>query len=450
MDSVLLSRIQFGAVTVYHFFFVPLTLGLSWILVYMQYKWVKTNDEKYRKMTKYWGKLFLINFAVGVATGIVQEFQFGMNWSGYSRFVGDIFGAPLAIEALLAFFLESTFLGIWIFGGDRLSKKMHTFSIFMVAVGSNISALWILLANSWMQNPVGYAIQNGRAEMTNFFDIVTNPYIFVHFPHTIFGGLCQAAFVIIGISAWQYYLKGKKEPFLKSSMKIGAVVGLVATIMVSGVGHQLAVVVFKYQPMKMAAAEGQYEDESPAPTSLFSLFDEEKNEETFAIKVPYVTTVLLYGSMEGEVKGMNTIQKEYEEKYGPGEYRPPVAVTFWSFKAMLGAGVLMMLLSALLVFIFIKKKEVSSLLAKILVWSISLPYIANAAGWMMSEMGRQPWAVQGVLKVQDSGSPSLHPGEVWFSLLAFVALYAFLLMVAIKLFKRAADQTDVKLDEGGY
>lgn len=272
MDALTLARWQFGVTTVYHFFFVPLTIGLIWVVALLHTAWVVTDRPIYKKMTKFWGKLFLINFAMGIVTGIVQEFQFGMNWSEYSRFVGDVFGAPLAIEALLAFFLESTFLGLWIFGWDKLPKKVHLATIWMVAIGSNLSAFWILVANSFMQQPMGYVLRNGRAEMNDFLALITNPHVFVQFPHVIAGAMATAAFFVMGISAW-HLRKPEDEEHLEAfslSFRIGAVYALVSTLAVMTVGHTQAQYMMRVQPMKMAAAEALWETENPAAMSLFT------------------------------------------------------------------------------------------------------------------------------------------------------------------------------------
>ena len=285
MDGLLLARSQFAITTVYHFFFVPLTLGLSILVAIMETLYVRTGDERYKRMTQFWGKLFLINFAMGVVTGIVQEFQFGLNWSNYSRFVGDIFGAPLAIEALLAFFLESTFLGVWIFGWDRFSKRLHAATIWLVAIGSNLSAFWILVANSFMQEPVGYVIRNGRAEMTDFFALITNPHVLLQFPHVVFAGVCTAGFFVLGISAYHLLRRSGDRDFFTSSFKIAAIYGLVGSLLVIPVGHAQAQHAVATQPMKMAAAEALWNSEDPAALSLFTWGDETNRKDVFAIRI---------------------------------------------------------------------------------------------------------------------------------------------------------------------
>jgi len=450
MDSLTLARWQFGITTVYHFFFVPLTLGLVWVVAGLHTAWVATRKPVYLKLTKFWGKLFLINFAMGVVTGIVQEFQFGMNWSEYSRYVGDVFGAPLAIEALVAFFLESTFLGIWIFGWDRLSSKVHLASIWLVAIGSNLSALWILIANSFMQQPVGYALRNGRAEMTSFLELVTNPHVFVQFPHVITGAMATAGFFILGISAWQLRQARDEEnrAAFTLSFGIGATYGLIATVAVMVVGHSQAQYMMRIQPMKMAAAEALWDTENPAPMSLFTWGDERERRDKFAIKVPGLLSFLAYNRFEGEVRGIKDLQKSYEQQYGPGDYVPPVKWTYWTFRMMIGAGIVMLFLGAWAALAAFRRRATRSpRLLAVLVPAIALPYIANSAGWIFTEMGRQPWIVFGLQKTADAVSPTVTGGEVLFSLVVFTLLYGALMAVDIYLLRKYAKAgvTDINL-----
>jgi len=440
MDALTLARWQFAIVTVYHFFFVPITLGLSIAVAIMQTAYYRTGNEAYKKMTKFWGKLFLINFAIGVATGIVQEFQFGMNWSQYSRFMGDIFGAPLAIEALLAFFMESTFLGIWIFGWERVSKKFHLASIWLVAIGSNLSAIWILAANSFMQQPVGYAIRNGRAEMTDFFAIITNGHLWVQFPHVFFGAVATAGFLILAISAFQLVKKEKHEVF-KKSFKFGAVYALVGSLLVVLVGHTQAQYMVKVQPMKMAAAEALWDSENPAAMSLFTFGDEKNRKDVFAIKIPGALSFLAYNKFSGEVKGINNLQKEAEQKFGPGDYVPPIAISYWTFRIMVGAGFLMLLIALLTTIQAFKSKfEFKPLWYKIVFWSLFLPVIANSTGWLFTELARQPWTVFGLFQTADSVSNTVTAGEVAFSLIAYTLIYAVLMVIMIGLMIKFANR----------
>ncbi len=439
MDTLILARWQFAITTVYHFFFVPLTLGLSIMVAIMETVYVRTGNEQYKKMAKFWGKLFLINFAMGVVTGIVQEFQFGMNWSEYSRFVGDIFGAPLAIEALLAFFLESTFLGIWIFGWDKLSKRMHAAAMWLVAIGSNLSALWILIANSFMQQPVGYTLNNGRAEMVDFFALILNGHVWVQFPHVFFAGICTAAFFVLGISAYHMLKKTKDLEIFQKSFRLGVIFAVVGTIMVMVVGHNQAQYMFRIQPMKMASAEALWDTENPAAMSLFTIGNEKERKDVFAIRVPHLLSILAYNSLYGEIQGINNLQQEYEEKYGPGNYVPPVAISYWTFRIMIGAGVLMLLLALYALYKTLKRDlQFKPWFLKALIWGIALPYIANATGWIFTEVARQPWVVFGVMRTEEAVSPAVSPGEVWFSLIAFTLLYGALMAVTIYLLKKFA------------
>ena len=441
MDTVTLARWQFGITTVYHFFFVPLTLGLVWVVAGLQTAWYFTGDEVWKRLTKFWGKLFLINFAMGVVTGIVQEFQFGMNWSEYSRFVGDVFGAPLAIEALLAFFLESTFLGLWIFGWDKLPKLAHLAAIWLVAIGSNISAYWILVANSFMQQPMGYAIRNGRAEMESFWALISNPHVFVQFPHVITAAMCTGAFFVLGISAW-HLARAKDEETreaFRRSFRIGAVYGLVATIAVSVVGHSQAQYMVRVQPMKMAAAEALWETADPAPMSLFTVGHEPERRDLFALKVPGLLSFLAYNRFSGEVKGIKNLQAEYEGNYGPGDYVPPVMWTYWNFRVMVGAGMLMLLLSAWAVWRSLRDRiESSPHLLALLVPALTLPYIGNSAGWIFTEIGRAPWIVFGVMRIESGVSPGVSAAEVLFTLVGFTLLYAALMAADLYLLAKFA------------
>lgn len=436
MDPVTLARWQFGMTVTYHWIFVPLTMGLSVLVALMQTLYVATGQEVYRRMTRFWGKLFVVNFALGVVTGIVMEFQFGMNWSAYARFVGDIFGAPLAIEALLAFFIESTFLGLWIFGWDRLPQRIHLASIWMVALASNISALWILIANSFMQNPVGYAIRGDRAEMTDFFALVLNHNAWVQFPHVVTGALATAAFFILGISAY-HLLRGSHTDLFRRSFRIAAVVALLSVPLIALSGHAQAQFKAQTQPMKLAAFEGLFESENPASFSLFTIGDRAARQEVFAIRIPYLLTLLAHNQLTGEVKGINALQAEYERTHGPGNYVPPAWVVYWAFRAMVGAGVLMLGLALYAAFLSIGDMEDRRpRFLRLLPYAIGLPYVAGMTGWLVAEVGRWPWAVQGLLRLDDAVSPNVPAAAVLATLIGFTVLYGVLLMVGIALLLR--------------
>lgn len=445
MDPVILARLQFTITCVFHFFFVPLTLGLSILIALMETMYVRTGNELYKRMTKFWGKLFLINFAMGVVTGIVMEFQFGMNWSEYSRFVGDIFGAPLAIEALLAFFLESTFLGLWIFGWDRLSPRMHAATIWMVAIGSNLSAFWILIANSFMQEPVGYAIENGRAVMTSFFALLSNPHLWVQFPHVITSGITTAAFFILGISAYQLFYKKRDSEIFLRSFKWGAVAGVIGISLVSLTGHSQAQYMVEAQPMKMAAGEALWQTEDPADLSLVTIIDEDQQRNVFDIRIPRALSLLAYNRFDGEVQGINDIQQEYESLYGPGDYIPPVAISYWSFRAMVGVGSLMLLLAFYALFLMLTKRLPKA--ERFLRWmpyAIALPIIGTSTGWIFTEVARQPWIVFGIMRTEDAISPNVSVSMLLTSLIVYTVLYGVLIVVDVYLLaKYAKDETPI-------
>ncbi len=438
MNVLTLSQLQFAVTTVYHFFFVPLTLGLSVLVAIMETLYVRSGNETYKRMAKFWGNLFLINFAMGVVTGIVMEFQFGMNWAQYARFVGDVFGAPLAIEALLAFFLESVFLGMWIFGWEKLSKGAHLASIWLVALGSNISALWILIANSFMQHPVGYTMENGRAVMTDFGALLTNPYLWTQFPHTVFSGFTTAAFFILGISA--YHLVRRSEvDFFRRSFQIAAVFGIIAIFLVILVGHSQTQRMVQNQPMKIAAAEALWESQNPAPFSLFTIGDEKNLTDIWSFRIPYVLSILAYNQPTGEVQGIRNLQAAYQAKYGPGYYAPSIITMYWSFRIMVGLGFLMLLLAFLALWPMLRNRPIAQYrYVRFPPLAIALPYIANTAGWIFTEMGRQPWAVFGVMKTADAFSPTLTPGMVLTTLILFTLVYALLIVADVYLLVKSA------------
>ncbi len=448
MDALSLARFQFAITTIYHFFFVPLTLGLVILVAIMETLYVLKKDETYKRMTKFWGKLFLINFAMGVVTGIVQEFQFGMNWSEYSRFMGDIFGAPLAIEALLAFFLESTLLGVWIFGWDKTNPKVHLLAIWLVAFGSNISALWILIANSFMQQPVGYALNHGRAEMTNFFEVITNPHVLTQFPHTVLSGLTTGAFFVVGISAY-HMLRNNEVDFFKRSFRMAVILAVISSILVAIMGHIQGQHMVQVQPMKMAAAEALWETEKGADLSIIALIDSSNRKNLFELSLPNVLSFMANNDFNSEVKGINELQKTYESKYGAGNYIPPIELAFWTFRIMVGIGGLLILISILALYLDYKNQLVMSRwLLAILPFAIVLPYIANTAGWLLTEMGRLPWIVFGLFRVDQGASPNVSANMLFLSLLVYIILYTILIGATIYLFKKIAIAGPAATDKG--
>ena len=418
MDVLTLSRLQFAMTAGFHFIFVSLTLGLSVLVAWMETCYVRTGDEIYLKMTKFWGKLFLINFAVGVVTGLTMEFQFGMNWAEYSKYVGDIFGVPLAIEATVAFFLESTFIGLWIFGWNRVSKKVHALAIWIVALASNLSALWILLANGWMQHPVGFVLRNNRAEMVDFMAVITSPYGWLKFAHTVLGGYVVGAFFVMGIAAW--HLLRKNQPlFYKKSFRMAAVFGLISSFLVIGIGDFHAAEVAKTQPTKLAAMESLWETERGVPLYLIVLPDA-KNERNAIelIGIPKVTSYLAYRDFNAEIKGLKAF---------PAKDRPPVMEVFLSFRLMVMLGTLFLILSAIAFYLSWKDRlEANPLFLRIILYTIPLPYLAAQLGWIVAEVGRQPWIVYGVLRTSEGVSRQIEPVQVLTSLIGFGLFYSFL------------------------
>lgn len=436
MDALLLSRVQFALTTVYHFLFVPVTLGLSIFVALLETGSLVTKTyamrDRLRKLAKFFGGLFLINFAMGVVTGIVQEFHFGMNWSEYSRFMGDIFGAPLALEALTAFFLESTFLGLWMFGWDRLSPKLHCLTIWIVALGSNLSAFWILTANSFMQHPVGYAINNGRAEMTDFLALVTNPYVHGEFGHTLLAGVSTAGFLVLAISAWKLLYDRESRAAFELSLKAAVVYTLVGLMGTMGVGHFHTQYLAEANPMKLSAMEALWETENPAPFTVMAVINEDEHRNDMAIEIPALFSFMLYNKPEGEVKGMNDLHQELVAKYGQGDYYPDVTGLFFSFRIMIGAGGLMAAITALLGLLAWRRKLLDfPIVLKLVQVLFFLPFIANSVGWYIAEAGRQPWIVVGLQKTADAVSPNLTAGEVGLTIAGFTAVYLVLIAVAV-------------------
>lgn len=418
MDVLFLSRLQFAAATMFHFLFVPLTLGLSVMIAVMETKYARTGDEIYLKMTKFWGKLFLINFALGVVTGITLEFQFGTNWSRYSAYVGDIFGSLLAIEATAAFFLESTLIGVWIFGWKKLSAKAHATVMWLIAAAGNLSAIWILTANGWMQQPVGYTIRNGRAELTDFAAVLFNKFSILQFFHVIPAAFVLSAFFVMGISAY-HLLKKQHINFATRSFRIGLICGVIASLFVAIEGDMHAQHVTKTQPAKLAAMESHWETTKQAPIHMIALPDEENERNAVEIlSIPGVLSFLGYHDFNAEVKGLKAF---------PKDERPPVLLTFISFRGMVALGsyfILMMLIG-----IWRRNRLLESpLYLKLMLYSIPLPYIAIQLGWIVAEVGRQPWIVYGIMKTSDAVSP-IATSQVATTLVAFILVYGLLGLV---------------------
>ncbi|WP_196599264.1 cytochrome ubiquinol oxidase subunit I [Pectinatus frisingensis] len=432
MDVITLSRLQFAVTTIYHFLFVPLSLGLSFLVAVLSTIYLKNGKIVYKQLAKLFGKLFVISFAMGVVTGIVQEFHFGMNWSEYSRFMGDIFGAPLALEALSAFFLESVFLGVWIFGENRLPAKVHCLSIWLVAFGSNLSAFWILVANSFMQHPVGYVINNGRAEMTDFGALLTNPYVFGQFAHVLTSGIVTAGILVVSVSAYKL-LRRENVAIFKTGIKIGAVYAIIGIFSVMGSGHLHTQYVGHNQPMKLASMEALWNNADPAPFTIYANIDMNKEKNTNVIDIPYALSFMLNNSPTGEVKGIKALQFEEQQQYGYDNYIPNVELLFWSFRIMLACGGIMLLLMLVTLYMSYTNRlsEYNTGWLRLLSLAIFLPFIANTVGWIIAECGRQPWMVTGLQKVGDAVSQNITSLEVWISLIGFTAVYALLAIAAI-------------------
>lgn len=436
MNVVTLSQLQFAATGMFHWIFVPLTLGLSIMTAWMETKYVTTGDETWLRMTKFWGKLFLINFALGVVTGITMEFQFGLNWSEYSRYVGDIFGAPLAIEATLAFFLESVFIGVWIFGWNKISKKAHLTTIWLASVATNVSALIILLANAWMQKPVGYVIRNSRAEMNDFLAVLTNSYGWIKFIHTLLSGYALAAFLIMGVSAW-HLLRNNEKDFFVRSFKLAAVWAFVASIGVGITGDMHAVEIAKFQPTKFAAMESQWETKRGVGMNLLLFPDVARECNSIEqVCIPNALSILAFHDAKAEIRGL----KDF-----PPELRPPVTPTFLSFRLMVGLGTFMILASLAAIFVSRSKKFTDNrFFLSLMVFAIPAPYLAEQFGWLVAEFGRQPWIVYGVLKTADAVSKSITSTQVILSLIGFTVLYGLLgaidIFLLVKYAKKGPDK----------
>ena len=453
MNALDLARWQFAITTVYHFIFVPITIGSGFLVAGLQTAWYRTNKDKYLRATKFFGKLFLINFAIGVVTGIVQEFQFGMNWSSYSRFVGDIFGAPLAMEGLLAFFLESTFLGLWIFGWDRLSKKAHLATIWIAAVGTLLSAYFILAANAFMQHPVGYVFnpETGRAELKSIVAVLTQTTAVSAFFHTIPSAFLTAGALFAGVAGWMI-LKDRDQEVARPVMKTGLIVVIVAFVFVGLTGDWSARIMTKQQPMKMAAAEALYDTKTNAPFSLFTIGTLNGSKSVFQIGLPSVLSFMSTGDVNGTVEGVNDLQKAYVEKYGEGNYTPNIPLAYWSFRLMIGFGGIAALF-ALLTLWYMRKGGLprGKFYLRTMIALPFLPILGNSFGWIFTESARQPWVVFGLFKTADGVSPGVSAGSVLFTMITFTLLYGVLAVIEfglmVRTIKVGTDMTPVQSGE---
>lgn len=458
MSALDLARWQFGITTVYHFLFVPITLGTSFLVAIMQTMWVRTGDDAWLRLTKFFGKLFLINFAMGVVTGIVQEFQFGMNWSEYSRFVGDIFGAPLAVEGLLAFFLESTFLGMWIFGWDRLPKKLHLASIWLASIGTTLSAYFILAANAFMQHPVGFTInpETKRAEMVDFIAVLTQKTAVIAYFHTMASAFLVSGTLVAAVSAY-LMLRNRDNAIMRKTLRMGAVVTLLAGAAVGYTGDLDSKIMVEQQPMKMAAAEGLYETEAGAGFSILTIGTLDGSQEVFSLKVPKLLSMLATGDSNGEVKGINQLQEEYSKTYadsGIDWFVPNIPTTYWMFRLMIGLGMLAVLWALWMLWMTRGGREPKGKLAyRSAVWITFAPLFGISAGWMFTEIGRQPWIVFGQMSTASAVSPTVSSFDVITSMVIFTVLYGVLAVIEMGLLLKTIKQglppaSDVKVVEG--
>ena len=425
-----LARWQFALTSIYHFLFVPVTIGLAFLVALLQTAWYRNGDETYRRLARYFGALLLINVAIGVVTGLIQEFEFGMNWSAYSRLVGNVFGGPLAMEGLVAFFLESTFLGIWIFGWNRLSKKAHLATIWLVAAGTILSAAFIMAANSWMQHPVGYATnhQTGQPQLTNIWALFTNPVFIWSYVHVLLASLVTGGVLMLAVAAWHLRRQQQVEAFKRAAV-ISLAVLLPAVILALFVGSELGVVEATYQPMKIAAAEAQWNTcESRCSFSIFQIGGGNNDHTpTQIIEIPGLLSILATNSPNGKVEGLTQLNAQYQKEYGPGNYVPIVFIQYWSMRVMAYL--------ATVVFVFAvwggwllyrRRMEHAKWFLRIAPWMVILPFLINTAGWMLTENGRQPWIVQGLMKTANGVSPSVSATDIWISIIAFVAIFAAL------------------------
>jgi cytochrome bd ubiquinol oxidase subunit I len=449
--TVDLSRFQFATTSIYHFLFVPLTLGLAPLVAVMQTVWHRTHDDAWLRLTRFFGTLLLINFAIGVATGLVQEFQFGMNWSQYSNFVGGVFGAPLAIEGLAAFMVEATFLGLWIFGWKHMSPRLHLATIWIAALASWLSAYMILVANSWMQHPVGYKIVDGKAQLTSVGDLLSNSFALIAWLHVILAGLIFGSIVMLGVSCW-HFLRGRNVEVFRRAAKLALIVAVPMTLIQLSVGNRFGEAVTSAQGMKIAASEAQWNTCQPCGFSLFQIggFSAQDPNPSFSITIPRVLSWMATGSFDGKVQGLNQLQAQEQQQYGPGNYMPHVELMYWSMRVMAFLGVAMFLVAGVGAWLYRKRRlEKARWFQRTAILAIAFPYVAAIAGWILTEMGRQPWIVQNLLKTSDAVSPSTSTATVATSLGVFVLLYLALGVVDFLLMRRYARLDPPEAGEGG-
>ena len=425
--NVDLARIQFAFTSINHFFFVPITIGLAFLTALLQTAWYRSKRDEYLRLTRFFGTLLVINIAIGVVTGLVQEFEFGMNWGAYSRLVGNVFGAPLAMEGLAAFFLESTFLGLWLFGWNRLSRRVHLLTIWAVAFGTVLSALFIMAANSWMQHPVGYTMVNGKPQLNDIWALFTNPVFVWGYTKVLFAALTTGAVVMLAVSAWQLRHGGDRDVFSRSA-RMALIVLLPAILLTMLVGDELGVIEAKYQPMKIAAAEAQWTTCQPCSFSLFQIGGGDNDHTpTQIIEIPHLLSLLATNHWNGQVVGMTPLQDQYSQLYGPGNYVPNVFIQYWGMRVMAYLGVLTLLIALWgLWLVWRRSLATSRTFLWVATWAAVLPFLMNTAGWLLTESGRQPWIVQGIMLTKDGISPTVSVTWLWISLIAFILVYGAL------------------------
>jgi cytochrome bd ubiquinol oxidase subunit I len=439
--NVDLARWQFAFVTINHFFFVPITIGLAFLTALLQTAWYRSKRDEYLRLTRFFGTLLVINVAIGVVTGLVQEFQFGMDWGAYSRLVGNIFGAPLAMEGLAAFFLESTFLGLWLFGWDKLPRRVHLATIWAVSAGTALSALFIMAANSWMQHPVGYKMVNGKPQLNDIWALFTNPVFIWGYAKVLLAALVTGAMVMLAVSAWQLRHGADKEVFLRSA-RMSLVILVPAILFTLLVGDELGVIEARYQPMKIAAAEAQWTTCQPCSFSLFQIGGGNNDHTpTQIIAIPHLLSLLATNHWNGKVVGLTPLQNQYVSKYGPGNYVPNVFIQYWGMRVMAYGGALVLLIAAWGLWLIRRKKLATSrLFLRVAIWAAVLPFLMNTAGWLLTESGRQPWIVQGIMLTKNGISPSLSTTWIAISLGVFVLVYAVIATVDLLLMLKYSRQ----------
>ena len=434
MTNVDLARVEFAFVTINHFFFVPITIGLAFLTALLQTAWYRSKKEEYLRLTRFFGTLLVINVAIGVVTGLVQEFQFGMNWGAYSRLVGNVFGAPLAMEGLAAFFLESTFLGLWLFGWDKLPRKVHLLTIWAVSLGSVLSGAFIMAANSWMQHPVGYQMVNGKPQLNDIWALFTNPVFLWGYAKVLFAALVTGCMVMLAVSAWQLRHGGDRDVFIRSA-RMGLIILVPAILFTMLVGVGLGVIEARYQPMQIAAAEAQWTTCQPCSFSLFQIGGGNNDQTpTEIIAIPHLLSLLATNHWNGQVVGMTPLNQQYNKQYGKGYYVPNVFIQYWGMRVMAYGGVLVLLIGAWGLWLTYRKKLATSrVFLRVAVWAAVLPFVMNTAGWFLTESGRQPWIVQGLMLTKNGISPTLSVTWLWISLIAFIVIYGTIATVDLLL-----------------